>query len=89
MITDEMIKTAKQHLPAEIDSNVFSALEAIYPLIRAQVIEECAQVCEKHADVVMKAGRKWSYADLGRVEITHCLMNGERVEIALTDGETA
>lgn len=47
MITDDMIEAARECLPAEIAGNIHSALEAAYPLIRAQVLEEAAAVCDR------------------------------------------
>lgn len=47
MISDEMVETAKQFLPAEVAGNIYSALDAVYPLIRAQVLEDVAAFIEE------------------------------------------
>jgi hypothetical protein len=49
MITDEMIEAASKKCVARIDMDLtcMRVLEAAYPLIRKQVLEEAASECEK------------------------------------------
>lgn len=51
MITDETLETSYSHFILGVENGdkqrLQAALTAAYPLIRAQVLSECAAVCDK------------------------------------------